>query len=193
MKNRKKGFTLVELMLVIAVMAILATLSIGGFMKILRNAREKRINAMRDSLELALVNFRGHQGRWPVGLKPARQGDYIVTFRGSDQQGAAKNWEVFEEIVKDGKYLSAADYLTRINGQGMVVSLQEAIDGKDKRGRSLPGGTKPLGYANPLNQRTFHYFYVEFNLLTDSAKVWYKWKCSRCDAVLPCSTHGEID
>jgi len=168
MKKGKKGFTMIELMLVISIMAILATLSVGGYLKMLKQARNKRVDMMRDSLQLALTNFRGQEGRWPVGLQPAKPGDITVWF-----EGAEKNWLVFQDLInsKQAKYLTPADYLTKIGGTGRVVTLQEAIDGKDRRGQSLPGGTKPLGYANPDKPSSFQFFRIEFNLLTDSVAV----------------------
>jgi len=154
-RNRKKGFTLIELMLVIAVMAILAGLAIGGAIKVLKNARLKRIESMCISLRMALVNYQGQTGSWPVSI-PFAPGQNTYTFRGEENQ------KVFAPLLEQTGYLVTSEYLTKVQGLG-VVSLQKALE----RGRS----SVPLGYANPNDQRKFHFFDVEFNLLTDSVIV----------------------
>jgi len=154
MKGRTRGFTLVELMLVIAVIAILMTLVTGGVMRVIRNAREKRIDSMCTTLGLALMNYRGGEGRWPVGLPP-EPGRDTVTFK------EEKNAEVFADLIKEGGYLSTAEYLTKVNGR--VMSLREAVN----QGRT----SVPLGYPNPRNTSMFHFFNVEFNIITDSVSV----------------------
>ncbi|MCL2104693.1 MAG: type II secretion system GspH family protein [Kiritimatiellaeota bacterium] len=164
MRSGKRGFTLIELLLVIAVMAVLATLALGGVMAIIRNTREKRIDSMCNSLGLALMSYRTQEECWPIRLDPGPNAT-TVTFREEE------NAEVFKPLIDKKGYLSAADYLTKINGRGKTASLRMAIDGVDEKGKPLPNGNKPLGYPNPRNPGTFHFFNVVFNLRTDSVKV----------------------
>ena len=181
MNNQKKGFTLVELLLVIAVMALLATLTIGGVAKATKNAREKRIDSMCRSLQMSLVSFKAQEGRWPVkrdpglnpntingearnetSLNPDPYKQSMATFTGE------YNWHVFQDLIptkgtKKGYYLSPAEFLVKVRG-GKTKSLREAID---------DGATSNIsfGYADPNNQSVFRYFKVEFNLMTDSVTV----------------------
>jgi len=171
----KRGFSLIELLMVIAVMAVIATLTIGGVTKSIQASREKRVDTMCDSLRLALITYRAQEGRWPCRLDPGtKNGTQIAD---SDDPADVtmnrvvysreENRKVFAPLIpqrgtKKGYYISTAEFLTKIGGEG-VIPLREAVD----KGISQP----PLGYANPKNQSEFMYFRVEFNLLTDSVVV----------------------
>ena len=176
MNRWKKGFSLVELMLVIAVMGVLATVTIGGITKASKASREKRIDAMCSSLTLALTTYRAQEGCWPLPLKP---GSINGTSNSSNDERENEenmnkaiftgdyNRNVFGPLIpkkgtKKGFYLEPSGFFTKVNGR--VVSLRDAID----QGVSLP----PLGYPDPNNQREFRHFRVEFNLLTDSVVVY---------------------
>lgn len=156
MKTRsgKKGFTLVELLMVIVVMALVATLATSAASKSIKQGRQKRIDTTAKSLQMALVNYRAQEGRWPVGLDPDARKD-TVTFSGE------RNKEVFEKLITARIYLEPSGLLTIANGKRM--SLREAMD----RGNF----NVPIGYPNPQNQSEFKYFTVVFNLTTDSVSV----------------------
>ena len=190
MKRGKKGFTMIEMMLVIAVMAVLAALTIGGVMQMIKGTREKRINTMCETLRLGLITYRTQNGKWPTALDPDDDGRTKVdnvSFFGE------RNWKVFGPLIptKDAKkehgYISTAEYLTKPMGRG-VMPLQKAIDEECS--------IMPLGYANPENTSNFRYFRVTFNLVTDTVHVSAKWRCGShngkdCGKVLPCPEHGE--
>ena len=174
MKNRRKGFTLVELLLVISVMALLATLTIGGVLKATKSARKKRVDAMCKSLTIALTSYKAQVGRWPVQLDPGTING--ANFLSADSQPYDKykafftgeeNKLAFEDLIpkkgqKKAYYLSPSEFLTKPKGYG-VMPLSKAID----KGLS----SVPLGYADPEDQSQFRYFKVEFNLWTDSVTV----------------------
>jgi len=171
----KKGFSLVELLLVIAVIAVLATLTIGGVMKSIQSSREKHIDAMCNALRLALVNYRAQEGRWPCKLEPGTKNGSPMYSSGQFESEENRNRviftrennrDVFRPLIptkgaKKGFYISPSEFLTKVGGR--VMSLREAVD----QGASSP----PLGYANPNKRSEFLYFGVEFNLATDSVKV----------------------
>jgi len=187
MKTQNRGFSLIELLLVIAVMGILATLLIGGVLKATTSAHIKRVHAMCRSLEIALIGFKAQEGRWTVELEPnTKDGKTLPILSANDKNydpqymykatfTGKNNKDVFDDLIpkkgsKTGQYLSAAEFLTKLDVGG-VVSLREAIDGKNRKGKALSGRPFPLGYADPYDRNKFRFFRVEFNLLTDSVKV----------------------
>jgi len=183
----KGGFSLVEMLLVISVMALLATLTIGGVLRSMKHTRERRISAMCSTLQTALVGFKAQEGRWPSnemrpgtinGSQQIPSGDEYdrelnrnrVIFTGEN------NWQIFRELIVQGGnnksyYLSTSEFFTKTSmpargkrrGGVQVISLREALD------EGSP--PFPLGYPDPNDQSKFRYFRVEFNLLTDSVSV----------------------
>ena len=64
MKHR--GFTLVELLVAIAIIGILAGFISSAIIKSLRSAAEKRDEANRAALENAIINYWHDYGYWPI-------------------------------------------------------------------------------------------------------------------------------
>lgn len=190
----KRGFSLVELLVVIAVLATMATITVGGVLRSMKHTREKRIEAMCNALATALVGFQAQEGRWPVKdgyeMKPGTHNGKTIpndgnSFREEENRNKVvfsgkKNIAIFDPLIFHGSkknfYISTAELMTKpvtsVNvpnkkHQTSVMSLREAIDG---------GATScPLGYADPDDTSQFRYFAVEFNLLTDSVIV-RKWQ-----------------
>jgi prepilin-type N-terminal cleavage/methylation domain-containing protein len=154
----RKGFTLVELMMVMVVMAIIATLATGAAMKSIKQAKEKRIDATCVGLMQALTNYRAAEQCWPVGLEP-QEGKETVDFR-------ENNALVFKPLIENRNkvYLDPSALLTKVPNVG-VMSLREAMD------RKVAPGVCSIGYADPSNGNIFRYFKVSFNLSMDTVSV----------------------
>lgn len=65
-KFNKKGFTLVELMIVITVIAILATIAVVSFTRVQRQARDTKRKAEVKTLETALQAYYTEKTTYPV-------------------------------------------------------------------------------------------------------------------------------
>ena len=63
------GFTIVELMMVVAVIAILAGIITMGVSGMFRGARQKRAEAMKRVLQSGLETYYAQYGEWPDGIK----------------------------------------------------------------------------------------------------------------------------
>ena len=59
-KSKKNGFTIIELLIVIIIIAILATLAIGGYRSALRRERCKEA---KSTIEIIAVAARTHEAR----------------------------------------------------------------------------------------------------------------------------------
>jgi len=153
----RRGFTLVEMMMVMVVMALIATLATGAAMKSIRQAKEQRINTTRGTLEMALMNYRAYEGNWPT-LDGTSDTTNVVF---NTPEKIAK---VFEPLINSTTrvYLDPAALLTKVDGK--VLSLREAM--ADKKGASFP-----LGYPNPDKGSEFKYYKVTINLVYDTVKV----------------------
>jgi prepilin-type N-terminal cleavage/methylation domain-containing protein len=154
----KTGFTLIELMMVVLVMAIIATLATGGAMKAMELARKRQIESMRVALQGALVNYRAAEERWPLTLMPLA-GSTVVEFR-------ENNALVFAPLIETPKnrYLDPSALLTKVPGKG-VMPLRKAIELR------IAPEECPLGYPDPANKDVFRYFKVTFDFTMDNVSV----------------------
>lgn len=64
----KRGFTMIELMLVISIIAILATISLFGLRQAQSAARDTQRQQMMNSLRAGLERYYGDKGAYPGGV-----------------------------------------------------------------------------------------------------------------------------
>ena len=62
---KKRGFTIIELMLVVGIIAILMTLVISASKGAIESARAQRANALCASVQQGLAAYRAQKGEWP--------------------------------------------------------------------------------------------------------------------------------
>ncbi len=94
MVKDKKGFTLIELMIVVAIVGILAAIAIPAYIDYTIRARITEIAGGYDALSTALSEYHASNGFFPVGLTtstlaslPANYGQYVYSAGGG--QGTA--------------------------------------------------------------------------------------------------------
>jgi type IV pilus assembly protein PilA len=66
MKSIQKGFTLIELMIVVAIIGILAAIAIPAYQDYTIRAQISEANTVSAGLETALVDYYNDKGQWPV-------------------------------------------------------------------------------------------------------------------------------
>jgi prepilin-type N-terminal cleavage/methylation domain-containing protein len=154
----KTGFTLIELMMTILVMAIVATLAIGAVLKSGKNPRDTRIQATCMALKMGLTNYRAAEQRWPLALVPGAGSDIIVI--------REDNARVFAPLFENPNkmYVDSSALLTKVQGKG-VMPLRKAMELR------IAPAACPLGYPDPVNKEVFRYFKVTFNLSLDTVNV----------------------
>ena len=90
--NKNKGFTLVELLVVIAILAILATVSVVGYTSFIESATVSN----DENIAAQLNNFL-------VAMKADSNGKYYDDFTSNDGKVTEDNvWEITQYILKDG-------------------------------------------------------------------------------------------
>jgi type IV pilus assembly protein PilA len=70
MKSLQKGFTLIELMIVIAIIGILAAIAIPAYQNYTIRAQVTEGLSLADSFKTAIAEFYQNNGTWPAGTSP---------------------------------------------------------------------------------------------------------------------------
>lgn len=190
----RKGFTLVELMMVVTILSVLMGIVTTAAVASLRSSREKRRDAMQYSLQAAIATFHAQdsEGKWPGSIESlAKNGDTKVL-------SAAESQDVFQEVVKMSVKKSGGVPLIDANGlfvapsgvqdgRGYGMSFTEARK-KDARHQQLSVSKMVFGYQGKMTGK-FHRYTVIYNSATDSAKV--SACCEQCCGINGCTKDGK--
>lgn len=154
----KSGFTLIELMTVVVIIAIVATITMASAQYLVRNARRQRARITCDVLANALTRYRHEYKEWPGIGNVGDDVDYVV-FTGRD------NAKPFGPLR-----VTSPDNEKQI--QFIDESALMTADAYDKGTSPLAGttGSKPLAYRAPSSGHA-RFFRVTINLDDDTAKV----------------------
>ena len=164
---KKSGFTLLELLVVIVVISILATLVVGGANYTLRVAREKRVNLSCKTLQTAIHRYHTEYNDWPGGKTPGSDGE--VEYSG------AENSKVFGALR-----ISNTEAPPKGNKDEIVFIDETAFftpDGSDEAQKlSETTGAKPLVFVSRSGRWTnknkkFLYYKVKINYEFQTVKV----------------------
>lgn len=123
MKTIRRGFTLVELMTVIAIMAILSGILLNVAIGAIRSSRVKRTEAMRVMLESAIATYYAQEGKWPAEIETKAQNSESAVLTDDAAQ------KVFREIVR----ISAGQKGNSnplVDPNGLFVARSGVKDGK---------------------------------------------------------------
>jgi type IV pilus assembly protein PilA len=71
MKSMQKGFTLIELMIVVAIIAILAAIAIPAYQNYLIRSQVSEGMVLTGGARTAVAEFYSNTGRWPTGNSSA--------------------------------------------------------------------------------------------------------------------------
>ena len=95
---RRRGFTIIELLTVVGIIAILATIVVTASAGALRHARARRADAMRISLEQAISAYYAQEGKWPAVIESYADGadEEVHVF------GASETDKIFQQVVGKG-------------------------------------------------------------------------------------------
>lgn len=187
---RRRGFTLVELMVVVAVIAVLMTIVTTASMHAFRSAREKRTSAMQTVLQQSIANYHAadSENKWPGGIEDlARNGESGVlgeeeaqrVFRIIVQKSTGESGGLLPLIDPHGLYVAPSGTQ---DGRGTGMSFDDARQG-DARRQKLAVARMAFGYPGKLTGK-FHRFNIIYRAETDSASV--SACCHNCLGVNGC-------
>lgn len=188
--RRNKGFTIIELLMVVVLISVLMTIVVTAASNSIKAARRNRNEAARVALEAAIATYQAadSNGRWPGALQSvAESGESRVL---SDSEGQ----NVFRILVQKSTGESGAQmvlidpHLLYVaptgGGEGKAngLSFDDARQG-DAHRRKLPVAQMDFGYQASGSGK-FYTFKVLYNAKTDSVQV--RACCQRCVGINGC-------
>lgn len=119
--GKSKGFTIVELLMVITILAILASIITMGVNGMFRSARQKNASAMKQVLQSALATYYAQNGKWPNGINKDKildsdEDSYELT----DDEAA----EAFQDVVSEAVKSSG---IRSIDPSGLFVAADKDV------------------------------------------------------------------
>lgn len=152
----KKGFTLVEMLVVIGIIAVLMSASMVGYSKFIKTAEDTKTSETISNVTTALTALYQHEGMWPkrlvVGAKKAeplldadaalplaKKGYMTLDYNDAGLKGFDKFGVLTPDgmtiMKKRGKSVSAADmeqyvvrYAIDFDGDGITIVNDSACD-----------------------------------------------------------------
>jgi len=190
----RRGFTIVELMMVIGVIAVLMTIVTTTAMSSMRGSRDKMAEAMRVALQAAITTYQAQDsaGKWPSEIETYAENAESAVLSESDSQ------KVFQKVVQMS-IGQGEKYIPLIDPHGLFVAPYGVEDGKgsgrsfssarqgDGRRQKLPVAQMAFGYQGKMTGR-FHRFNIIYHAQTDSIEV--SKCCQNCISVSGCRNHN---
>lgn len=146
---KRKGFTIIELMMVIAVISILITITTGSIAGAMKRARSQRATALCAMVREGLETYYAQKGEWPWGDKEVDHEDGYYWLTESETKDA-----IFK-LVKE-----AHDHNPMMDISGLFVSTKSGEPGLKNRGLDFMAavkGTKEYPKKIPASQLYYGY------------------------------------
>ena len=105
-KRAKKGFTIVEMLMVIAVLAVLMGIVSTAASSVIRKSRVRKNEALRSALQAGIATYCQQEGFWPPGKKGKLQqwadDGLDAKYRSKGQNVAALEDDDYDDGFNDG-------------------------------------------------------------------------------------------
>ncbi len=178
MKKARSGFTIVELLAVIGVVAVLISIIASVATNSIRAGRTKRANVMCSSLQQAIAAYYAEEGKWPKDIEDKMDSgtdEDTIEFKGTMADS------IFQDVVGKGFGKSGKKSML-LDASGLFVCESTAANNPRARGYNFSEVTgSSAKHRIGLTQMAFGYqdagsgcfrrFRVVYNRRTDSVTV----------------------
>lgn len=117
---KRKGFTLIELMVVLTIIALLLSLAVPRYFKSVDHAREATLRQNLQTMREAIDKYYGDHDKYPASLNELVSSHYLKAIPLDPITEATDSWQV--EPPSDGN--------------GNVFDVKSGAPGKDKDGKA---------------------------------------------------------
>jgi general secretion pathway protein G len=117
----KKGYTLLELMIVVAIVGILVTLAIPTFQQSAMKAKEAALKQNLFTLRAVLDQFYADRGDYPVSLESLVEEKYLRAIPVDPFTKSATTWNEIYEEQEEGDDSPAGVYDVKSGSDGLAM------------------------------------------------------------------------
>ena len=153
--DMRGGFTIVELLVVIAVMGVLMGIVTTAATASIRQARGRRIEAMKQTLQSGIAAYYAKNDEWPKALENVSKN---ATFSKSEMESGCKVLsdkeaeDVFKELIKESTKSGATPYL---DVNGLFVAKDAPASGPEESREKVARGRDFKSAANRNDKRSY--------------------------------------
>lgn len=149
--RRSRGFTIIELLTVVSIIAVLLTIVISAASGAIKTARLNRAQAMSRALEQAIFAYHAQENKWPGAIETTG-----VNSREEKVEFSAKETDgIFQAVVGKGYGKSGGTRSVLIDATALFVARSSKLHGN--------GSNKDLGmdFLQAANRNSKHH--INFN------------------------------
>ena len=175
---KKKGFTIVELLMVIAILAVLLGIITTAATASIRQSRERRAQAMKQTLQNGIAAYRARKDEWPGKLEKWAEQENSGTV------GYLSNGD-YDKVIQDILKISAGKSASKrvLDPVGLLVmsaSIGDGVTGgmdyravatkNHKYAKRMSSSEMTVVYPNKETGRAYRYI-IEYNTESDEVTV----------------------
>ena len=146
--KKKKGFTLIELMVVIAILAALASIGYGPILDHLNDGDRQKANSNLKSLHTMLQGFKTDNGSYPCDSTAERLQEEKPDLNFGALTGDTSN-AYFRQVYYASENVSEKPFFAKVECNGL--SVQKEGDEKLANGAALSRGENAMAYVMRKN------------------------------------------
>ena len=114
-KNDQRGFTLIEMLIVVALIGILATVAVGQYQRAIVRAKEATLKENLFVMRSAINQYFADKGEYPFDLQSLVDEDYIYRMPKDPITESTDTWVVKYSDLGDEEDISEEQGITDVN------------------------------------------------------------------------------